>query len=182
MDENPIDYYTNNILRGRWTTSGNLILGSAVDEGQKFQVRGTNGAGVFINPNLSRERDRIMIGGYNNLGDGQSLIFRTSNDYGASYNNILTERDGNIGLGINGPYTWNGGKPTIQCLADGQLSFMPYKLNFGNIVGPVNSSALEINVPVDEWKLDSLYPNGFNSYYIGTRLSGSKNGGKKSTT
>src|ERR1044072_2177398 len=28
MDNNPIDYYTNGAFRGRWATTGNLVIGS----------------------------------------------------------------------------------------------------------------------------------------------------------
>jgi len=179
LDNYDIDFYTNNTHRGRWSTNGNFIIGSTGDEGQKFQVRGT--AGVSINPNLSREGDRIMIGGYNNQGDGQNFLFRTSSDYGATYKNILMERDGYIGLGFNAPHSWGVGNPLVRCYPDGQLSIMTSLLSFGNTGGPWNASALITAVSnTNEWLTGQTeYPNGQNHYYFGTRLTGNFDGAKR---
>jgi hypothetical protein len=177
LDDNPIDYFTNNTLRGRWASNGNLIIGSSADEGHKFQVRGTAGAGVFINPNLSREGDRIKIGGNMNGTDGQNVLFATSNDYGYSYKNILVERDGDVGLGHSSPYGWNVGTPLVRCHKNGLLSFMAPSIYYGNTGGPENVSALvtEVSNP-NEWLTAGSYPNGQNHYYFGTRLTGNFQG------
>jgi hypothetical protein len=42
LDNNPIDYYTNNILRGRWNANGNLNIGNSGDNGHKFQLYGSS--------------------------------------------------------------------------------------------------------------------------------------------
>ncbi|AEV99270.1 hypothetical protein A4D02_32230 [Niastella koreensis] len=181
MDNNPIDFYTNGSQVGRWGNSGNLIIGATGDEGQKFQVRGTIGAGVSINPNLSRPGDRIMIGPYINVTDGQNALFRTSNDYGATYKNVLVERDGNIGMGINAPGGWVVGNPTIRCLDNGKVSFITPTIFYGNTDGPWNSSALVTEVSdISEWWADEHnYPEGKNHYYFGTRLNGNFSGAKR---
>lgn len=179
MDNNPIDFYTNGLLRGRLASNGNLIVGSSIDEGSKFQVRGTNMAGVYINPNLSRETDRIMIGRANNIGDGQNIVLSTSNDYGVSYTNILTERDGDVGIGDNAPYGWNVGRPTIRCHKNGLLSFMTPAMYYGNTGGPENVSALITSVSPDEWLTAGSYPNGKNHYFFGTQLDGNFHGEKR---
>lgn len=75
--------------------------------------------GVFINPNLSRQGDRIRIGTNLNGTDGQNILLSTSNNYGASYKNVLVERDGNIGLGHSSLYGWSVGAPLIRCHASG---------------------------------------------------------------
>jgi uncharacterized coiled-coil protein SlyX len=177
MDNNPIDFYTNGLLRGRWASTGNLIIGAASDEGNKLQVRGTNGAGVFINPELSREGDRIMIGNKRNGTDGQNVLIAASNDYGASYKDILVERDGDVGLGYSAPYGWNVGTPLVRCHKNGLLSFMAPSIYYGNTGGPENVSALvtEVSNP-NEWLTAGSYPNGQNHYYFGTRLSGNFHG------
>jgi hypothetical protein len=179
MDNNPIDFYTNGLQRGRWASNGNLIVGSAIDEGSKFQVRGTNGAGVYINPNLSRETDRIMIGRANNQGDGQNIVLSASNDYGVSYTNILTERDGDVGLGDNSPYGWHVGRPIVRCHREGLLSIMTPAIYYGNTGGPENASALITAVSSDEWLTEDNYPNGKNHYFFGTELGGNAKGGKR---
>jgi hypothetical protein len=181
LDDNPIDYFTNNTLRGRWASNGNLIIGSAGDEGHKFQVRGTAGAGVFINPNLSREGDRIKIGGNINGTDGQNILFATSNDYGASYKSVLVERDGNVGLGHNAPYGWSVGTPLVRCDSDGRLSIVSRGIFFGNTDGPWNSSALVTYVSnTNEWLTgENEYPADSNYYYFGTKLTGNFNGKKR---
>ncbi len=176
LDDNPIDYYTNNTLRGRWATNGNLTLGSAIDEGHKFQVMGSGG--VFINPNLSRQGDRIKIGSNINTSDGQNILIATSNDYGGSYKNVLVERDGNIGLGHSAPHTWSVGAPLIRCHASGLLSIMTPGIYFGNTPGPWNASALVTAVSnTNEWLTGQTeYPRGENHYYFGTRLTTSFDG------
>jgi hypothetical protein len=174
LDDNPIDYYTNNTFRGRWATNGNFVIGSSVDEGNKFQIRGT--AGIAINPDLSRPGDRILIGGALNTTDGQNALFRTSINNGASYKNVLVERDGGIGLGTGAPFNWNVGDPLVRCSLDGQLSFMSKALYFGNTPGPWNASSLVTEVSdTSEWRYREYgYPSGANHYYFGTRLYGSK--------
>jgi len=181
LDNNPIDYYTNNTFRGRWATNGNLIIGSSTDEGSRFQVRGT--AGISINPNLSRPGDRIMVGGdYSQIGDGQNILLATSNDNGAHYKVQMSERDGNIGLGTGAPFGWNTGNPIIRCWWTGELALMPNKtMYFGNTPGPYNASALVTAVSdTSEWHYGENYPTGKNNYYyFGTRLYTPTNDNKR---
>jgi hypothetical protein len=175
-DNTHIDFYTNNQQRGRWTNNGNLLIGSVFDDGSKFQV-GASGA-ISINPVLSRPTDRIMIGGYNNPGDGQNFLFRSSSDNGTTYRNILMERDGHIGLGASDvPFGWWVGNPVVRIYADGKLSLMTSRIYYGNEIGPINSSALITTVSsVNEWTVGSGYPSGENSYYFGTILTGAQSG------
>jgi hypothetical protein len=43
LDDNPIDFYTNDILRGRWSSKGNLIIGRAMDnDSGRLQVYGSS--------------------------------------------------------------------------------------------------------------------------------------------
>ncbi|OQP57956.1 hypothetical protein A3860_39570 [Niastella vici] len=181
LDNYDIDFYTNNTNRGRWATSGNLIIGSTGDEGQKFQVRSAIGSGLSINPTLSRDGDRIMLGGYLNTSDGQNVLLRTSNDYGSTYRSVLVERDGFIGLGTKAPYSWTVGDPLIRCHANGEVSIMTSLLSFGNTDGPWNSSALITAVSnTNEWLMGQTeYPRGQNHYYFGTKLSGNFDGAKR---
>jgi hypothetical protein len=171
LDDNPIDYYTNNTLRGRWATNGNLIIGSSDDEGNRFQLRGTGG--ISINPNLSRPGDRIMIGGFVNTTDGQNILISTSRDGGAKYRHLMFERNGSIGLGTGAPHNWDVGDPLVRCYPEGVLSLMPMKMYFGRTPGPWNTSALVTEVSnTNEWLVSEKYPNGQHHYYFGTRLGG----------
>jgi hypothetical protein len=178
LDDNPIDYYTNNTFRGRWENNGNFIIGSNADEGHKFQVRGTGG--VSINPNLSRPGDRISIGGYINQTDGQNILFATSED-GLNYKNVLVERNGDVGLGIGAPFSWSVGLPPIRCLAYGAISLMPNGMYFGNTPGPYNASALVTAVSdTSEWRHGDYYnPGKNNHYYFGTQLYTATNDNKR---
>jgi hypothetical protein len=91
------------------------------------------------------------------------------------------ERDGYVGLGSNAPHSWVVGNPLIRCHPDGQLSFLPSLLCFGNTNGPWNASALITAVSnVDEWLTgETEYPSGKNHYYFGTRLTGNFSGAKR---
>jgi hypothetical protein len=173
-DNNDIAFYTNNTLRGYWTSTGNFIIGPAADN-SKFQVNGYGG--ISVNPILSAPSDRIMFGGYANQGDDQNYLIRTSTDNGATYKNVLIERNGNVGLGVsNVPTGWVAGNPAVRVYADGRLSLYSQTIYFGNTVGPWNSSALLTSVSnVNEWATgQGNYPNKQNFYYIGTMLSGAE--------
>jgi hypothetical protein len=56
MDDNPIDFYTNGLKRGRWwNTIGNLIIGNASDNGYPLQLYGKGNLSFY--PTLSRPTD-----------------------------------------------------------------------------------------------------------------------------
>ena len=152
------------------TVNGNFIVGEQADNGYKLQVMGTGG--VFVNPNLSRANDRIRIGGLINTDDGQNALFSTSSDGGATYRNILVERDGFIGIGSGAPFGWWVGAPPLRVFPNSVMSFMSPALYYGNTGGPYNASALVTAVSnTNEWQENlGNYPNGQNYYYFGTVL------------
>ncbi|MBO9204503.1 MULTISPECIES: hypothetical protein [Niastella] len=49
LDNNHIDFYTNNLKRGRWTNTGNLLIGTETDNNFKLQVNGKSWFGNDIN-------------------------------------------------------------------------------------------------------------------------------------
>jgi hypothetical protein len=171
-DNNHIDFYTNNIYRGRWTNNGSLLIGSVADDGNKLQIGGTGA--ISFNSNLSRPGDRIMFGGKMHDDDGRNALIRISGDNGVTYRNILVERDGRIGLGTtNVPVDWWGLTPAVRINDDGVVSFMTHTMYFGQIPGPNNSSALITRMSnVNEMQQSTDYPNRQNTYYFGTLLSG----------
>jgi len=169
-DNNHIDFYTNNIKRGRWTNTGNLIVGNGDDNGFKFQA--VDYGRVSLNANLSRPGDQILFGGYINKADGQNMLISTSAD-GVHYKPILMERDGNIGIGTgNSPYGWSVGHPALAIYSSGQICFRSSPLFFGIPNGPVNASTLITSVSnMNEWGTGpGNYPNKQNYYYFGTVL------------
>jgi hypothetical protein len=52
-DNNHIDFYTNNTRRGRWTNTGNLLVGTESDNGYKLAVGGTTYSQYFTNSTTS---------------------------------------------------------------------------------------------------------------------------------
>ncbi len=113
LDNNPIDFYTNNLQRARLTNGGNFVVGSTADAGYPFQVMGSGG--IFLSPSLSLSSDRIKIGGALNTGDGQDAVVSASQDGGGSFYNILTARQGYIGIGYGSPTGWVVGAPRSAC-------------------------------------------------------------------
>jgi hypothetical protein len=173
MDNNHIDLYSNGVRRGRLTSDGSFQVGNIYEYGDKFMVSQTGI--VSIPAFLSRSSDIIQIGRLLNSGDGQNAIIRTSNNGGASYRNILVERDGNIGLGSsNRPLGgWLVGDPALRIYDNGQIQFASNYMVFGNVNGEANSSGLYTYVSdFDEWKTGAGYSNRLYSYYFGTRLTG----------
>jgi hypothetical protein len=177
MDNSHIDFFTNGLQRGRLTNNGALQIGNnSWDNNDILQV-GNNGS-VTIAADLSRSTDRIQIGKNINGGDGQNIIIRTSNDNGATYRNLLVERNGNIGLGISNRPTpisgWVVGNPALRIFDNGLIDFGSTATVFGNPNGPPNSSALVTYVsnPTEWQQGDGNYPSRANYYYFGTVLYG----------
>ena len=73
-DNNHIDLYTNNAFRGRWTNTGNLLIGTNIDENFKFKVSG--GPAMFS--------DRLFVNVFNANDTGQ-LFFKTEAGTYSSY-------------------------------------------------------------------------------------------------
>lgn len=73
-DNNHLDLYTNNSFRGRWTNTGNLLIGTDVDEDFKFRVSG--GPAMFS--------DRLFVNVFNANDTGQ-LFFKTEAGTYSSY-------------------------------------------------------------------------------------------------
>jgi hypothetical protein len=158
------------------TAPGNLLVGSASDNGYKMQI--TKNGSVNIDPTLSRSGDRIIIGGNYNTGDGQNSIIGTSD--GANFHPVLMERDGAIGMGWGSPSGWNVGRPTLRILPNGTVSVASTSFYFGNTGGPYNSSGLVTYVSNgNEWTDGWGYPNGQNYYYYGTTLQGATSGNSR---
>jgi hypothetical protein len=168
IDNNHIDFYTNNTKRGRWTNTGNLIIGNGNDNGTKLQT--IDYGRISLNPNLSRSGDQILFGGYLNKDDGQNCLIMTTSD-GANYHPVLIERDGNIGMGWGSANGWMVGHPTFRISANGTVSVESQYFYFGSTGGPYNSSALVTYVSnANEWLEGYGYPNNQNYYYFGTVL------------
>jgi len=160
---------TTSSLDLRLTNLGNLIIGGGADNSYKLQVY-KNGS-VNIDGNLSRSTDQIRIGSFINAGDGQNSIIST-NKSGGGYWPIISERDGNIGIGGNGAKTWLVQNPPLRIASSGTVSIESQYFCFGSTGGPYNSSALVTQVSnTNEWNEGlGTYPNGQNTYYFGTRL------------
>jgi hypothetical protein len=178
MDNNNVDFYSNGLQRARLTNSGSFLIGNnPIDNGEKLQVGGSNGA-VTILANLSRSTDRIQIGNNINSGDGQNVLIRTSNDNGATYKNILVERDGYIGLGTtdNPKGGWNVWKPALRIFDGGTVMVSSSSFYFGQPWGNYNSSCLKTYVSnLNEWDAGiGNYPSRLNYYSFGTYLGGAE--------
>jgi hypothetical protein len=73
-DNNPIDIYTNNAFRGRWTNTGNLLIGTTTDDIYKLSVNG--GPAIFS--------DRLYVNSFTGDYTGQ-LFFKTEGGAFDSY-------------------------------------------------------------------------------------------------
>jgi len=178
LDNNHLDFYTDALSRMRLSNAGNLLLGTNSDNGNKMQI--VSHGGVLINSNMSLATDFVKIGGYNNFGDGQDVVLSASADSGNSYYQIVTARNGSIGLGY-GARAWIVGTPPIRLFSTGIVSMVPPVIYYGNTSGPANSSALITTVSnTNEWNQGlNNYPNGQNYYYFGTVLNGPQTGYKR---
>ncbi len=151
--------------------NGNVIVGPGADAGfpNKFQINGTGR--ILFQPNLSRTGDQILIGGYINTTDGQNCLFRTAKA-GGGWNYVMSERDGNLAIGIGGP-AWSVGWSPLRITSSGIVSVISPTYYYGNLGGPGNSSALITSVSnTSEWTTGTSYPNGQNYYSIETVLNG----------
>ena len=176
LDNNHVDFYTNGQKRGRWTNTGNLLIGNGNDLGYKLQLfdRGS----IVINPSLSRTADKIVFGGALNSDDGQNIIISTSD--GTISHPVLLERDGFIGMGSGSIVSSPVGSPTFRINYNGDVSIASKTFLFGTTDGPANSSALITRVSdVSEWQVGSGYPNGSNYYFFGTTLQGGTTGNSR---
>lgn len=152
MDNNHVDFYSNSLPRARLTNDGSFQIGNSYQYGDMFQVSKTGI--VSIPALLFRSSDILQIGRLLNSGDGQNAIIRMSYDNGASYKNILVERDGNIGLGTSNrsPGGWVVGNPALRIYDNGLINFASSYFVFGNPNGPANASGLYTYVSsLDEW-------------------------------
>jgi len=69
MDSNHLDIYTGNTLRGRWTKTGNLLLGTTVDQGQRLEINGyVSSSGLYNHNTNTRAID------FTRSGPGYSYI------------------------------------------------------------------------------------------------------------
>jgi hypothetical protein len=70
-DNNHIDIYTNNTFRGRWTNTGNLLIGTTTDNNYKLNVSG--GPAMFS--------DRLYVSSYPGDYQGQLFFNNEAGDY-----------------------------------------------------------------------------------------------------
>jgi len=63
-DNNHVDFYTNNILRGRIAKTGNWMVGSTTDLGQKFQVNGN--ASFYGSATINGQNPALVLNGDSN--------------------------------------------------------------------------------------------------------------------
>ncbi|MBO9204517.1 MULTISPECIES: hypothetical protein [Niastella] len=176
LDNNHIDFFTNGQKRGRWTNTGNLLIGNGNDLGYKLQIQ-DRGSIVFF-PYLSRPTDRIVFGGGLSSDDGQNMIISTFD--GTTSHPVLLERNGNIGMGSGSPAGFDVGSPTFRINVNGKVSIASTEFYFGTTGGPFNSSALMTSVSNgNEWLTGDGYPNGQNHYYLGTTLQNPTSGNSR---
>jgi hypothetical protein len=93
-DNNHIDFYTNDIKRGRWTNTGNLLIGTETDNGYNLAVGGTTYSQFFTN----------LPTPFGDLGGG-ALRLRWGNlggEYIGFYNWENNHRRGLIASGADG--------------------------------------------------------------------------------
>jgi hypothetical protein len=93
----------------RITSSGNLLVGTTTDNGEKLQVNGEITAVTRIRINKSTQSNQIFgdgnafsIGGSNNLGirnDSGSIVFAS----GGANVQMLLNTSGNVGIGTDSP-------------------------------------------------------------------------------
>jgi hypothetical protein len=168
----PLYFKTNNQHALAISTNGNLGIGTKTPL-YKLQVSDPVGSSLQFAGRLSRSRDIIRYGGYINTEDGQNVIVSASSDSGATYRNILVERDGNIGLGTsNGIQGWDVGRPALRIYYDGRVGVASNSFLLGNFGGPLNSSSLSMSVSnVNEFLYAEDYPNGQNYYSFGVNLT-----------
>jgi hypothetical protein len=180
LDNNAVDFYTNNQQRVRLTSGGNFIIGSTTDANFPFQVVGTNGSkGIYMDPNLSLSSDAIKIGGLINSGDGQNSII--SAETAGTWYNILEARQGYIGIGYGAPTGWEVAAPAIRLYPNALINISSPGIVYGATGGPFNASSLITTVSnTNEWTTGATgYPNGQNYYYFGTVLGTATTGNKR---
>lgn len=154
------------------TDNQDLVFKTNNAERMRIATNGLTTVGPFVfDPALSRPNDRIRIGKHINTTDGQNNLISTSSDGGLTYHSIMVERDGDIGIGGPGGASFNVGNPTLRINAAGVLGIASQYWMYGQIGGPINSSALMFSVSnTNEWINTASYPNGANTYTIATIL------------
>lgn len=95
LDNNHLDFYTNNIRRGRWSNTGNLLIGTTDDNGYKLKVNGPT------NINLLSDQEYLIIKlqGFTNWARGIDFNISDSDGVSNSYGIKL--------VGYNQPGTGN---------------------------------------------------------------------------
>ncbi|AEV99268.1 hypothetical protein A4D02_32220 [Niastella koreensis] len=79
MDNNSIDIYTNNAVRGRWTNTGNLLIGTTTDDNFKLKVSG-NAIADRLYASAYTADDAPMISLQNEAGDFSNYMGSRGND------------------------------------------------------------------------------------------------------
>ncbi len=96
LDNNPIDFYTNNVQRGRWTNGGNFLIGTTSDAGYKLNVNGPTNINGDINqiaPHTSQFGNKILLDQVSNSSRifSPTMIIYQSNNTGNQhfFNNAI---------------------------------------------------------------------------------------------
>ncbi|HVM86896.1 MAG TPA: hypothetical protein VMT76_01825 [Puia sp.] len=185
LDNNHLDFYTNNTQQLRLTNSGNLLLGTTNDNARKLQVVGaawignsTNSGGILLNPVQSINTEKIIIGGLINPGDGQNSIISVQESDAVTPAGLIVARNGYLGLGVSGanPLTgWVVANPPLGIFPGGIVNVRTNDFTFGTAPGPYNSSRVVLGVSnINEWLNGSsgptVYPTRQNYYYFESQL------------
>jgi hypothetical protein len=116
-DNNHIDFITNNQQRGRWTSAGNLLLGTTTDDGNKLQVNGSVSLVNNSNAYLRSTRFPVLIGddsggggiGFLFDGDATGRLIRIGGAHSNNFHKFQFQSAGQLGDSIaNYNFTYNG--------------------------------------------------------------------------
>jgi hypothetical protein len=194
LDNNPVDFYTNNTRQGRWTNTGNLLLGSITDtSGYKLNVNGMLRAG--LNSVIGAPDDQGIIGnetGLKVIGNFQVVTAKTENANGGfkvywngwgrpgatamTLNNFqVLAYDGQMHFGApNSKFFWVNAAANAN-LYGGPVTRTKYTIGSSSDPGGWNDSYALFGISNEnEFNNDNNYPSGSNFYMLETRLNGPK--------
>jgi hypothetical protein len=190
LDNNHIDFYTNSSLQGRWTNTGNMLLGTTDDIGYKLNVNGKLRAGtnsIIGAPDIASIANNTQS--LTLYGNFQVVTGVTEGQYGGfSINQNAWGRPGATAMTLNNVAVvgYDGrmyfGGPNAQYfsvftsgyngISGGPVSRTKYTL--GNDSDPAgwNDSYASFGVSSEtEFRTISGYPSGTNYYYLETQLN-----------
>jgi hypothetical protein len=192
LDNNPIDFFTNNTRQGRWTNTGNLLLGSITDTGgYKLNVNGKLRAGrnsmigapdyesidpraielkVLGNFQVVTGKTEGAYGGFAVYQDNWARPGATTmflNDFAVTANDKIMHFGG---PGSNFFRVYAAGDPNQ--LNGGPVTRTKYIIGNSSDPGTWNDSHVWFGVSdASEFSNISAYPSRANYYMLETRLS-----------